>query len=93
MPDHLLEWRRRAEFSTLQERVGVSWCGSLLPQALHDDQILIVVRETGSGKTTQITQDLAEAGGRSAARWGACVRSTAALRAQKGEFQWLSFLN
>ncbi len=31
-------------------------------QAVHDNQILIVVGETGSGKTTQITQYLAEAG-------------------------------
>ena len=34
----------------------------LHPQAVHDNQILIVVGETGSGKTTQITQYLAEAG-------------------------------
>lgn len=34
----------------------------LFSQAVHDNQILIVVGETGSGKTTQITQYLAEAG-------------------------------
>lgn len=34
----------------------VSW------QAVTDNQILIVIGETGSGKTTQITQYLAEAG-------------------------------
>ena len=32
------------------------------PQAVHDNQILIVIGETGSGKTTQMTQYLAEAG-------------------------------
>lgn len=31
-------------------------------QAVNDNQILIVIGETGSGKTTQITQYLAECG-------------------------------
>jgi len=29
---------------------------------VHDNQVLVVIGETGSGKTTQITQYLAEAG-------------------------------
>jgi len=33
-----------------------------LLQAIHDNQVLIVIGETGSGKTTQITQYMAEAG-------------------------------
>jgi ATP-dependent RNA helicase DHX8/PRP22 len=33
-----------------------------LINAVHDNQILVVIGETGSGKTTQITQYLAEAG-------------------------------
>ncbi|KAL4222513.1 ATP-dependent RNA helicase dhx8 [Mactra antiquata] len=33
-----------------------------LVKAVHDNQILVVIGETGSGKTTQITQYLAEAG-------------------------------
>ena len=33
-----------------------------LIRAIHDNQILIVVGETGSGKTTQMTQYIAEAG-------------------------------
>ncbi|KAL3642972.1 hypothetical protein CASFOL_013787 [Castilleja foliolosa] len=33
-----------------------------LIQACHDNQVLVVIGETGSGKTTQVTQYLAEAG-------------------------------
>ncbi|KAJ0247365.1 DEAD/DEAH box helicase domain-containing protein [Hirschfeldia incana] len=33
-----------------------------LVQAVHDNQVLVVIGETGSGKTTQLTQYLAEAG-------------------------------
>ncbi|KAK9901865.1 hypothetical protein M0R45_001889 [Rubus argutus] len=33
-----------------------------LIQAVHENQILVVIGETGSGKTTQVTQYLAEAG-------------------------------
>lgn len=31
-----------------------------LVKAVHDNQVLVVVGETGSGKTTQVTQYLAE---------------------------------
>ncbi|EHB03622.1 ATP-dependent RNA helicase DHX8 [Heterocephalus glaber] len=34
----------------------------LLNQAVHDNQLLVIIGKTGSGKTTQITQYLAEAG-------------------------------
>ena len=34
----------------------------IFPQAVRDNQVLIVIGETGSGKTTQITQYLAEEG-------------------------------
>lgn len=33
-----------------------------LVQAVHDNQVLVVIGETGSGKTTQMTQYLAEEG-------------------------------
>ncbi|KAI3901890.1 hypothetical protein MKW92_024075, partial [Papaver armeniacum] len=33
-----------------------------LVRAVHDNQVLVVIGETGSGKTTQVTQYLAEAG-------------------------------
>ncbi|KAL0905128.1 hypothetical protein M5K25_027307 [Dendrobium thyrsiflorum] len=33
-----------------------------LIQSVHDNQVLVVIGETGSGKTTQVTQYLAEAG-------------------------------
>ena len=35
---------------------------SQLLQAIHDNQVLVVIGETGSGKTTQMTQYMAEAG-------------------------------
>jgi len=41
-----------------------------LLQAIHDNQILVVIGETGSGKTTQITQYLAEVGYTSRGRIG-----------------------
>ncbi|XP_029312987.1 ATP-dependent RNA helicase DHX8-like [Cottoperca gobio] len=76
MPADLPEWKRYAfggnqvsygqktELSILQQRecLPIFKLKEELVQAVHDNQILIVVGETGSGKTTQITQYLAEAG-------------------------------
>ncbi len=42
----------------------------LLRQAVHDNQVLVVIGETGSGKTTQMTQYLAEEGYTSKGRIG-----------------------
>lgn len=41
-----------------------------LLEAIHDNQVLVVIGETGSGKTTQLTQYLAEAGYTSRGRIG-----------------------
>ncbi|KAK0141536.1 ATP-dependent RNA helicase DHX8 [Merluccius polli] len=76
MPVDLPEWKRYAfggnqvsygkktELSILEQResLPIYKLKEQLVQAVHDNQILIVVGETGSGKTTQITQYLAEAG-------------------------------
>uniref|UniRef100_A0A667ZVH0 ATP-dependent RNA helicase DHX8 n=1 Tax=Myripristis murdjan TaxID=586833 RepID=A0A667ZVH0_9TELE len=76
MPVDLPEWKRYAfggnqvsygkktELSILEQResLPIFKLKQQLIQAVHDNQILIVVGETGSGKTTQITQYLAEAG-------------------------------
>ncbi|KAJ3608168.1 hypothetical protein NHX12_025218 [Muraenolepis orangiensis] len=76
MPADLPEWKRYAfggnqmsygkktELTILEQRASlpIYKLKEQLVQAVHDNQILIVVGETGSGKTTQITQYLAEAG-------------------------------
>ncbi|XP_034563460.1 ATP-dependent RNA helicase DHX8-like [Notolabrus celidotus] len=76
MPPDLPAWKRYAfggnqvsygkktELSILQQResLPIYKLKEQLVQAVHDNQIMIVVGETGSGKTTQITQYLAEAG-------------------------------
>ncbi|GJY66446.1 probable pre-mRNA-splicing factor ATP-dependent RNA helicase DEAH5 [Tanacetum coccineum] len=49
----LLEHRQNLPIYKLKEE---------LVQAVHDNQVLLVIGETGSGKTTQVTQYLAEAG-------------------------------
>jgi ATP-dependent RNA helicase DHX8/PRP22 len=55
---------RTTNLSIKEQREGLPIYGSRdkLLQAVDDNQIMIVVAETGSGKTTQITQYLHEAG-------------------------------
>ncbi|KTG42236.1 hypothetical protein cypCar_00010181 [Cyprinus carpio] len=53
--------QREAEMDSIPMGLNKHWVDHCLT-AVHDNQILIVIGETGSGKTTQITQYLAEAG-------------------------------
>jgi ATP-dependent RNA helicase DHX8/PRP22 len=55
---------RRTDMTIKQQResLPVYKFRSQLIKAVHDNQLLIVVGDTGSGKTTQLTQYLAEAG-------------------------------
>ncbi|TDG97771.1 hypothetical protein EPR50_G00211410 [Perca flavescens] len=76
MPNDIPEWKKHAfggnkasygkktQMSILEQResLPIYKLKEQLIQAVHDNQILIVIGETGSGKTTQITQYLAEAG-------------------------------
>ncbi|XP_017486973.1 PREDICTED: ATP-dependent RNA helicase DHX8-like isoform X1 [Rhagoletis zephyria] len=76
MPAEMPEWKRhitggakasygkRTELSLLEQRqsLPIYQFKEELVKAVADNQILIVIGETGSGKTTQITQYLAEAG-------------------------------
>lgn len=74
-PDAVPEWKqvvapkdqsfgKRTTMSIKQQResLPVFAFRNQLIKAVHENQILIVVGETGSGKTTQLTQYLAEAG-------------------------------
>uniref|UniRef100_A0A8B9SYB4 ATP-dependent RNA helicase DHX8 n=1 Tax=Anas platyrhynchos TaxID=8839 RepID=A0A8B9SYB4_ANAPL len=76
MPNDIPEWKKHAfggnkasygkktQLSIIEQResLPIFRLKEQLIQAVHDNQILIVIGETGSGKTTQITQYLAEAG-------------------------------
>uniref|UniRef100_A0A4W4FHK1 RNA helicase n=1 Tax=Electrophorus electricus TaxID=8005 RepID=A0A4W4FHK1_ELEEL len=76
MPNDIPEWKKHAfggnkasygkktQLSIVEQResLPIYKLKEQLIQAVHDNQILIVIGETGSGKTTQITQYLAEAG-------------------------------
>ncbi|XP_048448906.1 ATP-dependent RNA helicase DHX8-like, partial [Rhincodon typus] len=76
MPQDIPEWKkhafggnkasygRKTQMSILEQResLPIYRLKEQLVQAVHDNQVLIVIGETGSGKTTQITQYLAEAG-------------------------------
>uniref|UniRef100_A0A8C4NFX4 ATP-dependent RNA helicase DHX8 n=1 Tax=Eptatretus burgeri TaxID=7764 RepID=A0A8C4NFX4_EPTBU len=76
MPQDMPEWKKHAfggnkasygkktQLSILEQRqtLPIYRLKDQLVQAVNDNQILIVIGETGSGKTTQITQYLAEAG-------------------------------
>ncbi|XP_064401685.1 ATP-dependent RNA helicase DHX8-like isoform X2 [Halichondria panicea] len=75
-PPEMPEWKKasfggnkasygkKTPLSLLEQRQGlpIYKLKENLVQAVKDNQILVVIGETGSGKTTQITQYLAEAG-------------------------------
>ncbi|XP_042498824.1 probable pre-mRNA-splicing factor ATP-dependent RNA helicase DEAH5 [Macadamia integrifolia] len=59
-----LTFGQRSELSIQEQRqsLPIYKLKKELIQAVHDNQVLVVIGETGSGKTTQVTQYLAEAG-------------------------------
>ncbi|KAL6191719.1 hypothetical protein ACLB2K_038109 [Fragaria x ananassa] len=57
-----LRSRRRHRNSQQNKNLPIYKLKKELIQAVHENQVLVVIGETGSGKTTQVTQYLAEAG-------------------------------
>ena len=76
MPQDMPEWKKavlggskggfgkKTDLSILEQRqsLPIYKFKDELIKAVNDNQILIVIGETGSGKTTQLTQYIAEAG-------------------------------
>jgi flagellar biosynthesis GTPase FlhF len=62
--DNKLTFGKRTNLSIIEQRqsLPIYKLKEQLLKAVNDNQILVVIGETGSGKTTQITQYLAEAG-------------------------------
>nr|CAB3470519.1 unnamed protein product [Digitaria exilis] len=54
--------RSRLSIQEQRESLPIFRLKKELINAVHDNQVLVVIGETGSGKTTQVTQYLAEAG-------------------------------
>ncbi|KAJ4880660.1 hypothetical protein Rs2_37715 [Raphanus sativus] len=54
--------RSKLSIQEQRESLPIYMLKKELIQAVHDNQVLVVIGETGSGKTTQVTQYLAEAG-------------------------------
>ncbi|XP_019749287.1 ATP-dependent RNA helicase DHX8-like [Hippocampus comes] len=81
-----VSYGRKTELSIMQQRESLPIFNlkQQLVQAVHDNQILIVVGETGSGKTTQITQYLAEAGYTARGKIGCPQPRRVAVRRQEG---------
>ena len=97
-PQEVPEWKKiafgqaptfgkRIAGTTIQEQrrnLPIYHLRDELLQAVHDNQILVVIGETGSGKTTQMTQYLAEAGYTTAGRIGCTQpRRVAAMSVSK----------
>lgn len=64
LKDNKVTFGKRTTMSIIEQRqsLPIFQLKEQLLKAVNDNQILVVIGETGSGKTTQITQYLAEAG-------------------------------